>query len=72
MRSTERIPTRPTGREEATNSNGAADALRKDDLIVGGGEGCHHQSKHVHKRAENKEPSRPVFIIDAANNEALR
>lgn len=62
----------PTGRKETTNPDGAANALRKDDLIVGGRERCHHQSKNVHKRAEDEEPSWPVFVIYPANNEALR
>jgi hypothetical protein len=41
----------PTWKEEETATNGAAQALCKEYLIVLGRDGCHHQPKDMQKGA---------------------
>jgi hypothetical protein len=61
----------PTWKKEETTSNGAAQALCKEYLIVLGRDGCHHQPKDVQKGAQQYRPSWSNHIGHFASNETL-
>lgn len=58
-------------REEAADSNWATNSLRKEDLIVFGREGSHHETENVHEGAEEKNVSWTKSIVDSPNDETL-
>lgn len=59
------------GLEDGGDTNGRADSLGEEDLVVLGCEGGHHEAEHVENCAAENEPSRAVVVVECANDRAL-
>lgn len=58
---------KPTGRVQEAETNGTADALGQEELVVLGCQGCHHESKDMHERAEQNERRRAISVKQEAD-----
>lgn len=57
--------------EDCTGTQGAADTLCEEELVILGGNGGHHEAENVHKGAEQKDVPWAVVVKELAHNGTL-
>lgn len=58
---------KPTGRVQEAKTDGTADALGQEELIVLGCQGCHHNSKNMQERADQNKRPRAILVKQEAD-----
>jgi hypothetical protein len=57
--------------EDHTSSDRTADALSEDELVIFGGERCHHEAEDMEEGASKENPSRTIVVIQLADDRTL-
>lgn len=59
---------RRTWLEDGGDTNGRADTLRQQDLVVLGAQAGHHDTEDVENAADEDEPPRTVLVVESSND----
>jgi hypothetical protein len=58
---------KPTGRVQEAETDGTADTLGQEELVILGCQGCHHESENVQEGADYNERRRAILVKQVAD-----